>query len=178
MDYFQQKDDRYVSRGVPGLQSRSGAARFTLAALPLVLLAAIYFSSGSRGIDIKEVLPFLVIGSVFLFSSVLAGILAGRGHGSGVVVDQTGGTLSYRVSRGPRRTMGIADLKEIGIQMTEENVSAYGDGKGHALVYLLTADDRRVPLAFGKSTRELRQFADELSILTSLAVKEYSGGVS
>lgn len=174
MEYFQQKKEMYVSRRVPGLRGRSGAGRFTLAALPLVLLAGIYLSSGSGGIDLKEVFPFLVIGSVFLFVPVLAGILARRSHGSGVAVDRTKGTLSYRSPGGARHSVDIAKLKEIGLQRTGESMYAFGEGKGHVLVYLLTGDDRRVPLAFGKQGEELRRFADELSILTSLPVKEHS----
>ncbi|MBN2586018.1 MAG: hypothetical protein JXA64_10345 [Candidatus Fermentibacteraceae bacterium] len=178
MEYFTQDDGRYVSKGVPGMSGGSGALRIAVSILPMVVLAGIILNSSGRSLEMNPALPLIVMGSVFGLSSLLAAVLKSRGRGSGVVVDQMKGTVTYRKPGGQRHTVQLSAVKEIGLQISGADMYTGSEKKNDtgALIYLMTPDDRRIPLAYSRKGRELRQFADELSILTSLPVLEHIGG--
>jgi hypothetical protein len=68
-------------------------------------------------------------------------------------------------------------LSEIGLQVSEGDAYTYtGSGKRGSLLYLMPREGPRLPLAYSSKGTELRLFADELSIVTSLTVREHTGG--
>lgn len=153
----------------------SGAVRIALTLLPVLVMAGIYLNSNGRDFRIGTALPFVIMASVFLLSSVLASFLRRMGHGSGVVVDQMKGTMNYRKPGGQRHSVNISDIREIGLQRSGTGTYDNQGGRaGGALLYLMKDDGSRIPLAFSNRGQELRQFADELSIVTSLSVREHT----
>lgn len=175
MEYFEQKDGRYISKGIPGAPGGSGAVRIAVTFLPVVVITGIYLSSRGSGIEIEKMLPFLIMASVFLLSSILAAVLRKGVHGSGLIVDQMNGTISYRKPGGHRHSIPLSELREIGLQISNGDMNTYSGGNRGSMLYLMPRDGTRLPLAYSRKGSDLRQFADELSIVTSLMVREHSG---
>ncbi len=177
LEYFAQDDGKYVSKGLPGMAGGSGAVRIAISILPIVVMAGIFFKSAGGVVDTETMFPFLIMGSVFILSSIIAAVIRRKSHGSGVVVDQMKGTITYRKPGGQRYTVPLSTVREIGLQTSGEDLYAYSEKKKiGALVYLMTMDDKRIPLAYSRQGHEFRQFADELSVITSLPVREHTGG--
>jgi hypothetical protein len=177
LEYFTQDAGRYVSRSLPGMAGGSGVARIAISILPIMVIAGIFFSSTGRGADTETMFPFLIMGSVFILSSIIAAVIRRKSHGSGVVVDQMKGTITYRKPGGQRNTVSLSTVREIGIQISGRDMYSCSE-KSYigALIYLMTMEDKRIPLAYSRKGHEFRQFADELSIITSLPVRERTDG--
>lgn len=175
MEYFREDEGKYVSRRLPGAPGGSGAVRAVLTLLPLLVLGGIYFSSVRNDPDPASRIPFLVMGGIFIFTWYLTSVLRRRGRGSGVTVDQMKGTIRYRRPGGQRHEMPVAAVRQIGIQMAGGSMYDGSGRTGGGMLFLLTEDGKRVPIAYSRKGYELRQFADELSILTSLTVDQTTG---
>lgn len=176
MEYFREEEGKYISKGVPGASGGSGAVRAVLTLLPLMVLGGIYFTSVRNDPDPAARIPFLVMGGIFLFTWYLTSVLRRRGHGSGLTVDQMKGTIRYRRPGGQRHEMPVAAVREIGIQMAGGGMYDGSGRTGGGMLFLLTEEGKRVPIAYSRKGNELRHFADELSILTSLTVNQSTGG--
>lgn len=179
MEYFRQDDGKYISSGVPGMTGGSPFARILLPLLPMLIIAGIYISNSEEGAGMTPGLPFLIIGIVFVLSFVMAAVLRRKGHGAGIVVDQMKGTLIYRRPRGAKRTVPISSIKEIGFFTPGESKYGYtGSGKAAAILFLRNKEGEKLPLAYSRKPVELKQFADELSIISSLTVSQHTGNWS
>lgn len=179
MKYFRQEDGKYISSGVPGIHGGSPFARILLPLLPMLIIAGIYLGTGEAGSEMTVGLPILIMGAFFILSLVFAAVLRRKGHGSGIVVDQMKGTVIYRRPGNARRTVPVSSIREIGFYTPGENKYGHsGSRKGSAVLFLRTKEGEKLPIAYSGKPEELKHFADELSIVSSLTVSRYTGNWS
>jgi hypothetical protein len=175
LDYFKQTDGKYISRKVPGMPGGSPVIRVILMIVPIVALAVVYLQTGPKERDFQTIMPFIAIGSVFALSFIFSLFLRKRGFSSGIVVDQMQGKITYRRPGASRQTVPISATREIGVQLSGSGTYP-GSGKpqGLSALYLILEDGRKLPMLYSRKGYELRRFADELSVITSLSVREGS----
>lgn len=179
MEYFRQDDGKYISSGVPGMRGGSPFARILLPLLPMLIIAGIYISTSEASSEMTARLPILIMGSIFILSLVFAAVLRRKGHGSGIMVDQMKGTVIYRRPGGSRRTVSVSSISEIGFFTPGGSKYGYsGNGKAAAVLFLRTQDGEKLPVVYSGKPEELKHFADELSIVSSLTVSQYTGNWS
>lgn len=176
MEYFRQEDGKYISSGVPGMVGGSPFARILLPLLPMLIIAGIYISNSKEGTGMFPGVPFLIMGAFFILTLVFAAVLRRKGHGSGIVVDQMKGTVIYRKPGNAKRTVPVSSIREIGFYTPGENKYGHsGSRKGPAVLFLRTQEGEKLPVAYSGKPEELKHFADELSIVSSLTVSQYTG---
>lgn len=175
MQYFRDKGGSFHSTGVPGMGG-SSAARLIGGLVPILVLGIIYVtSSSSTGMKLEQMFPFYIAGGILVLSLGLSLFLRNRGLGTGIVVDQMSGTVSFkRPGSGSRRKMSLTELDEITLLTTGSSGYSYSSGKGPAgaTVSLRTMNGQSHLLSVSRDLMKMRGFADELAILTSLSVNE------
>ena len=182
MEYFSEKNGRYVSKGIPGSgSSRSSIVRIIITLIPVLVFGGIYLSmqsnnAGMKNMDIKDMTPFILVIGIFMITNIFFAFIRKAGLTAGVIVDQMQGTVLYKRPGGHRHSVPLLSLKEIGLQIAgaDRYGVTTGKGMGGGVLFLVTRDEKKHPIAFGRDSIKLRQVADELSILTSLSVNEYS----
>lgn len=175
MEYFRQDSGRYISKGVPGMPGGSPLVRMFIFLVPILVLGGIYINASKMGSNMGLTYPFLIFGVIFIFNFGLAAVLRKKGHGAGMVVDQMKGTITYKRPGGTRQTVPISSIDEIGFLYSGGDMYDRSSGlKGGAAIYLHMNDDRKISVAYSRKPDELKLFADEMSIITSLTVKQYT----
>lgn len=176
-EYFRERDGKYLSTGIPGMPGSSTVVRAAISLVPVVIIAFIYISGpGRQGFQIESLIPFAMMAAVFTFSSVISFFIRKTSFTSGVMVDQIQGTIYYRRPGARKKSVPISSIRSLGFQSSgsvTSNVS--GRFGGFAVVYLINEENGKIPVAYSRKGQELRRFADELSILTSLTVDEITG---
>jgi len=179
VEYFTEKNGKYYSRKSSGGNRRSAYVRIPLTVVPVFVMLGIYVISLKNGAGQEDLFPIIIGISFFLIIALLSFFLRKMGFGAGIIVDQMQGRLSFKLPTGQRHTIPIDKIKEIGLQHSRNSVSADrstpGNSKIFTLLFLLTRDDKKHPVMYGRNAMEIRQFADELSILVSATVREYTG---
>ena len=173
MDYFEENSGKYISQKVPGMPGGSPLIRVVLMIIPMLVLAVVYMQTGPKERDFQTFLPFISIGSVFALSFVLSFFLRNRGYKAGIVVDQMQGTITFRRPGAQRHSVPISEAREIGVQLSGSGM--YPESKssgGLSILYLVLEAGGKLPMLYSKRSYELRRFADELAIITSLTVRE------
>jgi len=174
MEYFKDKGGRFQSTGIPGM-GRTPVLKMIGGLVPILVIGVIYITTSSRtGMKPEQMYPFYIAGGIVVLSLALSMFLRSRGMGSGITVDQMSGTISFkRPGSGSRFQMPLAELDEITLLIMGE-ASSYGatGGRTGATLSIKTRAGQSHMLAFGRDPVRMRQLADELSIITSLSVKE------
>jgi len=163
MDYFRERDGMFYGKAIGTQGSRSPVLRLVVSLFSLMIFASIFLSipREAQGFPDKDA---LILGaSVFVFANILAFALRKAGFATGMVVDQTKGTLSFRIPGGQRKAVGIDTIDKIVLQTRSEK---------SAVIILLFKDGTRTPVQISSNPVLLRQAADELSVLTSVTVSE------
>lgn len=169
MEYFQDRNGRYV-----GMLERKGGnvLRLFLVLIPVVAIVAIYLNTGNQGGNVPP-LP-LVGGIVVLFLLVygMAEMMRRSGHGPGVVVDRNKASLSYKTPGrySTRRHIPLAELKELVV--VRKGAASSPSGPTIDILFLLTRDGKSHQTLHSSQQGVMRRFADELSTLTSVPVRE------
>lgn len=169
MDYFQDSNGRCV-----GLVQKKGAnvLRLLLGLIPVVAILAIYLNTGDRGANVPP-LP-LVGGIVVLFLLIfgVAELMRRSGHGPGVVVDRNKGTLSYKTPGryGTRRSIPLGEMKELVV--VRRSAASSPSGPTIDILLLVTRDGKSHQTLHSSEQGVMRRFADELSTLISVPVRE------
>jgi hypothetical protein len=180
VEYFNEKNGRYFSRKLSAGIGNSQVIRVVISLIPVFVMAGVYILALKDGAKSGDLIPIIIGASLFLFASILSFILRRSGFGAGIIVDQMQGTVSCRLPGGQKHVVPIASVKEIGLQHAESSNpgTTFGTGtaKAHGLLFLVTQDDRKFPVMYGSNAMEMRQLADELSVLISVTVNEYSRG--
>ena len=180
MVYFREKNGNYYAKNLSGGASRSPVLRIIFSLFPVIILGGIYLTAVRKDGKPEEMLPIVIGISIFLFTSVLSLFLRKIGFGAGITVDQMHGTVSCKLPGGQKHVIPIASVKEIGLQyagsINPDTTSYTGTGKVRGFLFLLTRDEKKFTVMYGNNAIEMRQFADELSILISATVNEYNKG--
>ncbi len=169
MEYFQDRNGRFVGM----VQKKGGnVLRLFLILIPIVAIVAIYLYTGNQGGDVPP-LP-LAGGIVVLFLLIfgMAELMRRSGHGPGVVVDRNRGTLSYKTPGrySTRRSIPLGEMKELVV--VRRGAAASPSGPTIDILFLVTRDGKSHQTLHSSEQGVMRRFADELSALTSVPVRE------
>jgi hypothetical protein len=153
-------------------RKRGKTLRLFLALIPVVAIVAMYLNTGNQGGSVPP-LP-LVGGGVVLFLLIfgMAEMMRRAGHGPGVVVDRSKATLSYKTPGrySTRHHIPLAELKELVVVRKE--IGSSPSGPTIDFLFLVTRDGESHRTLYSQQQGVMRRFADELSTLTSVSVRE------
>ncbi len=154
-------------------QKGSSVLKLLLALIPVVAIVVIYLNTGDQG---GSGLPLPVVGGIvvlFLLIFAMAHFMRRAGHGPGVVVvDRTKGTVSWRASSrySSRHTLPLGELRELVI--VKKGAGSAGSAPAVEVLYLVTQDGKGHQALYSREPGVMRKFAEELSGLTSLSIRE------
>ena len=162
MEFFTEKNGRYVADPLSGNQSARTAVRMIIVLGALgVLSYLLFFSPAGRNQDSR--IPLMIGMGVLLFNLLISFVLKRAGFGNGVMVDMGTGTISFRKPGGNRYSLPVSTLQ--GLVISEVPMK-------DSILSLERTDGKRHILTYCQDTMQMRMFAGELSSLTSLTVKE------
>ncbi len=162
MDFFREKNNRYIADSLSGNPGARSTLRIGILFIAAGVFAFVVFLSPMNK-DLPDKTPLIIGMGVFILVNIIAILLRSAGHGSGIIVDQMNGTLSYRKPGGNRHTVTLSSLKGIMLSMIPGRA---------AILSLEKADGGRHIVMYCSDTMKMRMFAGELSTLTSLTVTE------
>jgi len=178
MDFFTERNGMFVSRPVPSTGAQSPVRRTVLSFLPVVLLAGVIIGLPA-GQGERNLQPLYIAAAILLFTNVI-GLLVRRLSLAGrIVVDQMQGTVTFVPVGGRKTTLRTGELTSIDLSplRKQDGTPMTNRGKGWTVLGLTAAHDGnryRLMMVNGDPS-PLRQLADELSVLTSVTVKEDAG---
>ncbi len=162
MEFFREKNNKYYADSISGNPTARSAIRIGMLFVAAGVFAFVIFLSPAKE-DISDRTPLIIGMGVFLLVNLISVLLRRAGHGSGVIVDQMNGTVSYRKPGGNRHTVPLSSLN--GIILTVIPMKA-------SILNLEKSGGGRHIVMYSSDTMKMRMFADELSTLTSLTVSE------
>ncbi len=162
MEFFTEKNDRYVADSISGNQSARTAVRMIVFLGALGVMAyLLLFSPAGQSQDSR--IPLMIGMGVLIFNLFITFVLKRAGLGNGVMVDMSTGTISFRQHGGNRHSVPISLLQ--GLIISEVPMKA-------SILSLERTDGKRHILTYCQDTMKLRMYAGELASLTSLTVRE------
>lgn len=162
MEFFREKGDRFMAESISGNPGARSGLRLLMLLLSVGVVAYILFFTPA-GENPDNRIPLIIGMAVLLFSSGMSMVLRKAGLGSGLVVDLSRGTLSYRKPGSNRYRVHIASLKRIIITTIPTKAS---------ILTIEKRDGGRHILMYSTDTMKMRMFAEELASLTSLTLDE------
>lgn len=162
MEFFKEKNGKFVAESISGNPRANSAVRMGVFLIAVGAFAFYFFMSPSKE-SFQDKTPLLIAMGAVVFTNVIVLLLRSAGHGSGIIVDQMNGTLSYRKPGGNRHKVPLDSLGSIII--TEIPMRA-------SVLSLEKSSGGRHVIMYSGDTMKMRMMAGELSTLTSLTVKE------
>lgn len=164
MQFFREKNGKYIAGSVSGNPSVRSALRAGMVLVSAGIFAYVLFMSPIRD-QIEDKTPLFIAFGVVLFTNTFFFMMRRAGMGADLIVDQMNGTLSYRKPGGHRQSVPISELK--GLILTVVPMKA-------SILSMENTDGTRRILMYSTDTDKMRMYAGELSTLTSLSVSEES----
>lgn len=162
MEFFREKNGRYLAGSLSGNASAGPAMRIVMFFVAAAVFLFVVFLSPMRN-SFPDRTPLIIAMGAAIIANMVILLFRRAGHGSDMIVDQTNHTVSFRNPGGIRYTVPLNSLK--GIVMTEIPMKI-------SYLSLEKKDGDRYILMNSKDTMKMRMFANELASLTSLTVSE------
>ena len=161
MELFREKNGKYYADSLSQAGGKT-SLRLVILFVGIAGFAGFMFLSPVQK-EIPDRTPLMIGMGIVILSNLIALLLKRAGHGSGIIVDQYSGTLSYRKPGGNRHNVQVSSLRKIIISVIPDKAS---------ILSLEKSDGGRHVVMYSSDTMKMRQLADELSSLIALTVGE------